>query len=162
MEQKKALTREGVGRGIEQGMSELSFCIGKKYQKTIFFNRIILLTHRFQVPFLAFSKLEIISVEMLLLCCFFLLPLSTWLLIQWQDFSIIQYNPCHMISSVQSLSCVRLFVTPQTVSFQASLSITNSQSLLRLTCLKSVMPSNHLSTLSPPDFNLSQHQGLFQ
>ena len=86
---------------------------------------------------------------MLLLCCFFLLPLSTWLLIQWQDFSIIQYNPCHMISSVQSLSCVRLFVTPQTVSFQASLSITNSQSLLRLMSIELLMPSNHLIFCRP-------------
>ena len=56
---------------------------------SVFSNRIILLTHTFWVPFLTFSKLEIISVEMLLLCCFFLLPLSIWLLIQWQDFSII-------------------------------------------------------------------------
>ena len=70
-------------------MSELSFCIGKKYQETVFSNRIILLTHTFWVPFLTFSKLEIVSVEILLLCCFFLLPLSIWLLIQWQDFSII-------------------------------------------------------------------------
>ena len=47
-------------------------------------------------------------------------------------------------SSVQSLSCVRLFATPWTTAHQASLSITNSQSSLRLTSIESVMPSSHL------------------
>ena len=47
-------------------------------------------------------------------------------------------------SSVQSLSHVRLFVTPWIAVCQASLSITNSQSSLRLTSIESVMPSSHL------------------
>ena len=47
-------------------------------------------------------------------------------------------------SSVQSLSRVRLFVTPWTAAHQASLSITNSRSSLRLTSIKLVMPSSHL------------------
>ena len=47
-------------------------------------------------------------------------------------------------SSVQSLSCVRLFVTPWTAACQASLSITNSRSLLKFMSIESVMPSNHL------------------
>jgi len=47
-------------------------------------------------------------------------------------------------SSVQSLSRVQLFVTPWTAAHQASLSITNSQSLLKLMSIESVMPSNHL------------------
>ena len=47
-------------------------------------------------------------------------------------------------SSVQSFSRVRLFVTPWTAAHQASLSITNSQSSLRLMSIESVMPSNHL------------------
>ena len=47
-------------------------------------------------------------------------------------------------SSVQSLSCIQLFSTPWTVARQASLSIANSQSLLRLMSIESVMPSNHL------------------
>ena len=66
-----------------------------------------------------------------------------------------------MISSVQSLSCVRLFATPWTAARQASLSITNS---LKLMSIESVMPSNHLilSSPSPPAFNLSQHQDLFK
>ena len=47
-------------------------------------------------------------------------------------------------SSVQSLSCIWLFETPWTAGHQASLSITNSQSLLKLKSITSVMPSNHL------------------
>ena len=49
-----------------------------------------------------------------------------------------------MQNSVQSLSHVRFFVTPWTAASQASLSITNPQSLLRFISIKSVMPSNHL------------------
>ena len=52
-------------------------------------------------------------------------------------------------SSVQSLSCVQLFVAPQTAARQASLSITNSWSLLKLMSIESVMPSNHLILCSP-------------
>ena len=47
-------------------------------------------------------------------------------------------------SSVQSLSCVRLFATPWIAARQASLSITNSWSSLRLMSIESVMPSSHL------------------
>ena len=50
----------------------------------------------------------------------------------------------HFFSSVQSLSHVRLFATPWTAACQASLSITNSRSLLKLMFIESVMPSNHL------------------
>ena len=50
----------------------------------------------------------------------------------------------NQFSSVQLLSCVPLFVTPWTAAHQASLSITNSQSLLKLMSIESVMPSNHL------------------
>ena len=52
-------------------------------------------------------------------------------------------------SSVQSLSCVLLFATPWIAARQASLSITNSWSSLRLTSIKSVMPSNHLILCHP-------------
>ena len=63
-------------------------------------------------------------------------------------------------SSVQSLSRVQLFATPWTAAHQASLSITNSRSLLKLMSIELVMPSNHLILLSPspPAFNLSQNQ----
>ena len=49
-----------------------------------------------------------------------------------------------MISSVQSLSRLRLFVTPWTAAHQASLSITNTRSSLKLMSTKSVMTSSHL------------------
>ena len=55
---------------------------------------------------------------------------------------------CAQFSSVQ-FSPVRLFATPWTAAPQASLSITNSQSLLKLTSIKSVMPSNHLILCRP-------------
>ena len=51
--------------------------------------------------------------------------------------------------SAQSLSRVRLFVTPWTAAHQASLSIANSQSLLKLMSVESVMPSNHLILCHP-------------
>ena len=77
-------------------------------------------------------------------------PLSLWkevvLLIPW---------------SVQSLSHVQLFATPWTAACQASLSITNFWSLLKLISIELMMPSNHLIP-SPPAPNPSQHQGLFQ
>ena len=53
------------------------------------------------------------------------------------------------LSSVQSLSHVRLFAIPWTAAHQASLSFTNSQSVLKLMCIKSVMPSNHLILCCP-------------
>ena len=52
-------------------------------------------------------------------------------------------------SSVHSLSCVQLFATPWIAAHQASLSITNSQSSLKLTSIKSVMPSSHLILYLP-------------
>ena len=52
-------------------------------------------------------------------------------------------------SSVQLLSRVRLFVTPWTAACQASLSITNSRSLLKLMSIESVIPSNHLVLCHP-------------
>ena len=57
------------------------------------------------------------------------------------------FLPC--IQSVRSFRHVRLFATPWTAACQASLSITNSQSLLQLMSIKSVMPSNHLILCRP-------------
>ena len=82
----------------------------------------------------------------------------------------------NQFSSVQSLSRVRLFATPWIATRQASLSITNSQSSLRLTSIESVMPSSHhvhrvsdaiqpshpLLSPFPPAPNPSKHQSLFQ
>ena len=61
----------------------------------------------------------------------------------WLYFFNIQF------SSVQSLSHVWLFVTPWTAAHQASLSITNSRSLLKFISIESVKPSNHLILCHP-------------
>ena len=53
------------------------------------------------------------------------------------------------LSSLQSLSRVQFFVTPWTTARQASLSITNSRSLLKLMSTELVMPSNHLTLCCP-------------
>ena len=69
------------------------------------------------------------------------------------DYTLILYYWCGkeevQFGSVQSLSCVRLFVTLWTTAHQASLSITNSQSPPKLMCIESVMPSNHLILCCP-------------
>ena len=57
--------------------------------------------------------------------------------------------PDHMPSSVQSLSSIWLFVTPWPATCQASLSITNSQNLLKLKSIELVMPSNLLILCHP-------------
>ena len=59
--------------------------------------------------------------------------------------------PVHLceFSSVQSLSRVRLFATPQIAAHQVSLSITNSWSLVKLMSIESVMPSSHLILCHP-------------
>ena len=67
-------------------------------------------------------------------------------------------------SSAQfSHSVISNSATPRIAAHKASLSITNSWSLLKLMSIESVMPFNHLIlSPSPPAFNLSQHQSLFQ
>ena len=59
------------------------------------------------------------------------------------------FNLSVQLSSVHSLSRVQLFVTPWTAARQASLSITNSQSLPKLVSIELVMPSNHLILCCP-------------
>ena len=66
-------------------------------------------------------------------------------LVYWNLQNIVKWE----FSSVQSFSCVQLFVTPWTAARQASLSITNSWSLPRLVSIESVMPSNHLILCHP-------------
>ena len=61
----------------------------------------------------------------------------------------IEYTSLVYIVFIQSLSCVRLFVTPWTTACQASLSFTISQSLLKLRSIDSAMPSNHLILCHP-------------
>ena len=62
---------------------------------------------------------------------------------------LVYFSCKKFFSSVQLLSHVRLFATPWTAAHQASLSITNSQSLLKLTSIKSVMPFNPLILCHP-------------
>ena len=68
---------------------------------------------------------------------------------QYYSLSCIDLHKSHQFSSVQLLSHVRLFATPWAAACQASLSITNSQSLLKLMSFESVMPSNHLIVCHP-------------
>ena len=76
----------------------------------------------------------------------FLLPNSD---LKWRKWGKTLDHSGIQFSSVQSLSCVRLFVTSWTAAHQASLSITNSQSLLKLMSIKLVMPSSHLILCCP-------------
>ena len=94
---------------------------------------------------------------------YFLGTISTRLCVyalKWFSFSRWVYLESILsFSSVQSLSHVRRFTTPCTAACQASLSITNSRTLLTLMSIQSVMPSNHLilchPLLLPPSVFLS-------
>ena len=59
------------------------------------------------------------------------------------------FQSAFVLVPVQSVSYVQLFVTPWTAAHQASLSFTNSRSLLKLMSIESVMPSNHLILCRP-------------
>ena len=76
-----------------------------------------------------------------------------WMIIsQWNVDQIIIFvtsTPSVQFGSVQSLSRVQLFATPWIAARQASLSITNSRSSLKLTSIESVMPSSHLILCHP-------------
>ena len=77
-------------------------------------------------------------------------------------FLVFDEFPLSSSSLVQSLSCVQIFATPWTAAHQASLSFTNSQSLLKLMSTELVMlssPSHPLPPSFPFAINLSQHQG---
>ena len=75
-----------------------------------------------------------------------------------------EYLLSHYNVAVQSISRVQLFATPLTAALQAPLSFTISLSLLRFMSIVLMVPSDHLTLLSPSPLalNLSQHQGLFQ
>ena len=74
---------------------------------------------------------------------FFFFFSSDYKILVWGTFLVVQF------SSVQSLSRVQLFVTPWTAEQQASLSVANSQSLLKLISIELVMQSNHLILCHP-------------
>ena len=83
----------------------------------------------------------------------------SWTLIPYQVYNLETFSCFSMVSlflfditqfsSVQSLSCVRLFATPQTAARQASLSITNCRSSPKLMSIELVMPSSHLILCRP-------------
>ena len=72
-------------------------------------------------------------------------------ILQCSAFFIVQLSHPYMLLLLllSGFSCVQLFATPWTAARQASLSITNSQSLLKLLSIESVMPSNHLILCCP-------------
>ena len=74
---------------------------------------------------------------------------SVWVFWLPSILSSVQERSVTQFSSVQLLSRVQLFVTPWTVAHQASLTITNSWSLLKLMSIKSMTPSNHLILCHP-------------
>ena len=96
-------------------------------------------------------------VELLFLCfldhlCSFINMLLSTFLLEWSTLLLIVLLFLFLLysfSSVQSLSCVRLFVTPWIAAGQASLSITNSQSLPKLMSIELVMPSRRLILCHP-------------
>ena len=94
---------------------------------------------------LLFKLLEAFHSPFFLAASLWTLLLSSSLL-HWLGHSCL---PLQSVSSVQSLSSVWLFATPWTAAHQASLSITNSRSLLKLMSIESVMPSNHLMLCCP-------------
>ena len=78
-----------------------------------------------------------------------LIAFNTNILFVCKIWLILKIRLSVQFSSVQSLSHVRLFATPWIAARQAALSITNSQSSLRLTSIESVMPSSHLILCHP-------------
>ena len=93
--------------------------------------------------------------------CYKLVPQKSYC--TWKIFI---FNEIHKFSSVQLLSCVWLFATPWITARQASLSITNSWSLVKLMPIESVMPSSHLilchPLLLPPPIPPSSREEGFQ
>ena len=81
---------------------------------------------------------------------------------KWMKELIDDIGEATQFSSVQSLSHVWFCVIPWTAAHQASLSITSSWSLLKLTFGDAIQPSHPVWSPSPPTFNLSQHPGLLK
>ena len=77
------------------------------------------------------------------------MPLSSFINVNMTKLAKSYYTNSVQFSLVQLLSCVRLSTTPRTAACQASLSIVNSQSLLKLMSIESVMPSKHLILCHP-------------
>ena len=78
-----------------------------------------------------------------------MIPKDPHLLVLMPKCNYLHFRSSEQFFVVQSLCCVWLFVTPWTAACQASLSISNSQSLLKLMSIELVMPSNHLILCHP-------------
>ena len=105
-------------------------------------------THTHRLTSLSFSKLcTSATLYSFIYCSSFILGFPDTL---WRNY-LCSFPLLHSVlfSSVQSLSCVWLFATPWIAARQASLSITNSGSSLKLTSIESVMPSSHLIFCCP-------------
>ena len=104
------------------------------------------------VHFIGIQLLVVVSYYSLyfhVVCCSFSVFISNFIDLSLPHFYLMSLDNRLSIlfifsSSVQSVNHVRLFVTPWTAAHQASLSITSSQSLLKLMSIESVMQSNHL------------------
>jgi len=97
-------------------------------------------------PFLSSSPLVSVNLFVFYVSIYILYTDSFVLLLDsiYKWFHICLSLTYFQFSSVQSLSCVRLFVTPWITARQASLSITNTQNSLKLMSIESGMPSSHL------------------
>ena len=105
-----------------------------------------------------FLPLKVVSSAYLSL----LISLPAILIPPW-DSSILAFSMMYSASQFSSVTQSCLFVTKWTTARHTSLSFTNSQSLLKLMSIESVMQSNHLIlSSSSPTFNPSQYQGLFK
>ena len=128
-------------------------------------------THELGLSFLLFWSSFLSAMFCSFQCTFFALPwINLFLSVISSPLSTLSLSPSQF-SSVQSLSRVWLLGNPWTAARWASLSITNSRSLLKLMSVELAMPSNHLilcyplllpSSYPPDTGNLSQYQGLFQ
>ena len=131
-------------------ISLANICYHKKlYPRDIITRSLHLLipfTHFSQTltPFpLAITYLFLVSMSMFLTCLICFLGSTSKRINMVFFFDLFQFG------SIQSLSHVQLFATPWTAACQASLSITNSQSFLKLMSFESEMPSNHLIFCCP-------------
>ena len=108
-------------------------------------------SHFFHFLLLPSSRGSLVTLHFLSLEWYHLHIWGCWFQQSW--FQLVIHPAQHLtwcqFSSVQSLSHVWLFATPLTAAHQASLSITNSRSLLKLMSIESVMPSNHLILCHP-------------
>ena len=91
-----------------------------------------------------------------------ILSLKDQELVEWRPQASPFFCCCSVTNYSQVAQACPTLCHRLTAARQASVSTTNSRSLLKLMSIQSVMPSNHLILLSPspPAFNLSQHQGL--